>query len=140
MYTGQVWASMICCSNILLSGPNMFLETGRPCWVELYKRSLQPAEKKEIKAILTQNIFLQAMVLIIKKISPAKFKVKGPAKFLTISKNHQNLKEGEIVNIPLFKVRLRECLRSQAIFAQANMPEEQRPCATIITMAPFNPH
>ena len=71
-----------------------------------------PAEKKEIKAILTQNKFLQTIVLIIKKISPPKFKVKGPAKFLTISKNHQKLKEGEIVSSPLFKVSLRECLRS----------------------------
>jgi hypothetical protein len=90
-------------------------------------------------ATANQKTFLHKKTLMINIISPTKFKVKGPEKLHTIKMNHHDPNIGEITKLPLFNISLRECLRSYLIFAHANIPEEQSPCATIITIAPFTP-
>jgi len=86
--------------------------------------------------IIISNINLIEFKLIISKISPNKFKVKGPPK-LAIHNKNQNLDiMGNRLSLALFIIILREWDRSYIILAQLNIPEEQIPCATIIIILP----
>ena len=94
------------------------------------------AEKKEINKIITSSIKLTVLKLIINKISPNKFKVKGPPKFAIHKRNQNEDIIGNKFNFALFNIILREWERSYIIFAQENIPEEQIPWANIIIILP----
>jgi len=72
-------------------------------------------------------------------ISLNKLIVKGPAKFITISINHNAVKRGIALKSPLLPKRLRVCLRSYIMLAPLNIPEDVKPWAIIIHMAPATP-
>lgn len=64
---------------------------------------------------------------LINKISLIKLIEKGPPKFIIISKNQNIDKVGIPLILPLFKIELREWLRSYIILAQANIPGDVVP-------------
>jgi len=66
--------------------------------------------------------------------------VKGPPKLATIKINQIILNILLLLSKPELKKNLREWLRSYIMFAAANIPEEQIPCANIIIITPSNPH
>lgn len=84
------------------------------------------------------NLF-QPTNLLINIISPNKFNEGGAAILDLLSKNHHKLIEGIKLISPLFKNNLRLLIRSYEILAKQKSPEEQRPCANIITNAPHIP-
>jgi hypothetical protein len=81
---------------------------GLPCWDEANTKSLYAAEKKEIRAIGSRAQIEEATAPTISKISPAKLRENGPAKFIIKSKNHIIVKAGAFLRIPLFATKLRE--------------------------------
>lgn len=66
--------------------------------------------------------------------------MKGPPKLATIKINQIILNILLLLSRPELKKKLREWLRSYIIFAAANIPEEQIPCANMIIITPSNPH
>jgi len=86
--------------------------------------------------IITSNTKLIVLKLMINKISPNKFKVKGPPKFAIHKRNQNEDIIGNRFKFALFNMILREWERSYIMFAHENMPEEQIPCANIIIILP----
>ena len=79
-----------------------------PCCRFEYKIILQVAEKNEINKIIISKIKLIVLKLIINKISPSKFKVKGPPKFAIHRKNQKKDIIGNKFNFALLSIILRE--------------------------------
>lgn len=76
---------------------------------------------------------------VINAISPNRL-IEGGAAILQIERiNHQKEIAGKRHRSPLVKYILRVWVDSYVKFARANIQEEQRPCAIIITKAPFQP-
>lgn len=114
-------------------------EGGCPCLVAVYKCKEYPAAKNT----RTNNkppIFEQTNIREeIKAISLNKFNVGGAA-MLHKHKTSQSIeKTGNKFNKPLVKKNLRVEVLSYLIFAAANNPEEDNPCAIIIIKAPLHP-
>jgi len=66
------------------------------------------AEKKEINKIIINNIKFTVLKLMINKISPNRFKVKGPPKFAIHKRNQNEDIIGNKFNFALFNMILRE--------------------------------
>jgi len=107
-----------------------------PCCKLAYKIILYVAEKKEINKIINNKTKLIVDKLIINKISPNKFKVKGPPKFAIHKRNQNEVIIGNKFNFALFNIILREWERSYIILAQENIPEEQIPWANMMIILP----
>jgi hypothetical protein len=105
----------------------------------VYKRSLYAAEKNEMAPTKIAANLVTEKAPTINKISPNKFKVNGPAKFIIITKNQKIGKAGPKVVNPFLRSKLRECARSYKILAPANIAEDTRPWASITHQAPARP-
>lgn len=64
----------------------------------------------------------------------------GPAILQMAKINHHILIEGLIINIPFVRTRLRVLSESYEILARQNIPDEHRPWAIIMIIAPVQLH
>lgn len=76
---------------------------------------------------------------VIKQISANKLIEGGAAILQALKTNHQNVRDGKILMIPLVKNNLRVFVLSYVILARENRHEEHKPCETINVNAPHQP-
>jgi len=85
------------------------------------------------------RVGLQNIILVIIKISLARF-IEGGAEMLIAKKiNHQNIRLGKIFAKPLISMILRVWNLEYTIFTKRKRADEDNPCANIIIIAPFKP-
>lgn len=98
-----------------------------PCCLIEYIYKVYAALKKDKSPIANILILDHLTTLIIKLISPNKFKVGGAAILPALNKNHHSAILGIKFNNPFLINKLREPTRSYAMFAKQNNPEEHNP-------------